>query len=49
MKTRTLGEKLEVSTLGFGCMNMSFGSGPAADKQEAVKVIRAAYELGVTL
>jgi len=45
MKTRKLGKSnLEVSALGFGCMNMSFGYGPAADKQEAIKVIRAAYE-----
>ncbi|HTY87499.1 MAG TPA: aldo/keto reductase [Candidatus Acidoferrum sp.] len=49
MKTRTLGQNLEVSALGFGCMNMSFGYGPAADKTEAIKVIRAAYERGVTL
>jgi len=49
MKTRKLGQNLEVSALGFGCMNMSFGYGPAADKQEAIKVIRAAYENGVTL
>src|SRR5271168_4720202 len=49
MKTRKLGQNLEVSALGFGCMNMSFGYGPAADKQEAIKVIRAAFEHGVTL
>src|SRR5271165_2955273 len=50
MKTRKLGKSnLEVSALGFGCMNMSFGYGPAADKQEAIKVIRAAYERGITL
>jgi aryl-alcohol dehydrogenase-like predicted oxidoreductase len=35
---------LEVSSLGFGCMNMSFGYGPAADKKQAIAVIRAAVE-----
>jgi len=49
MEKRKLGQNLEVSALGFGCMNMSFGYGPAADKQEAIKVIRTAYEHGVTL
>lgn len=34
--------------LGFGCMGLSFGYGPAADKNQAIKVIRAAYEGGVT-
>jgi aryl-alcohol dehydrogenase-like predicted oxidoreductase len=49
MKKRTLGKNgLEVSALGFGCMNMSFGYGPAADKQQAISVIRAAVERGVT-
>ncbi|MBI5584598.1 MAG: aldo/keto reductase [Deltaproteobacteria bacterium] len=49
MKKRTLGKSgLEVSALGFGCMNMSFGYGPAADKQQAIAVIRAAVERGVT-
>ena len=50
METRQLGKSnLEVSALGFGCMNMSFGYGPAADKKQAIAVIRAAYERGVTL
>jgi aryl-alcohol dehydrogenase-like predicted oxidoreductase len=49
MKTRKLGQNLEVSALGFGCMNMSFGYGPAADKKQAIAVIRGAYERGVTL
>jgi aryl-alcohol dehydrogenase-like predicted oxidoreductase len=40
---------LEVSALGFGCMGMSFGYGPAADKQQSISVIRAAFERGVTL
>jgi len=50
MKKRKLGNSnLEVSAIGFGCMNMSFGYGPAADKQQAISVIRAAVERGVTL
>ena len=48
MKKRRLGNSnLEVSAIGFGCMNMSFGYGPAADKQQAIAVIRAAVERGV--
>jgi pyridoxine 4-dehydrogenase len=39
---------LEVSALGFGCMGLSFGYGPAVEKQEGIKVIRAAVDLGVT-
>jgi aryl-alcohol dehydrogenase-like predicted oxidoreductase len=49
METRKLGRGgLEVSTLGLGCMGMSFGLGPAADKQEMISLIRAAVERGVT-
>jgi len=49
MKKRILGNSgLEVSTLGLGCMGLSFGYGPAAEKQEAIKLIRSAFELGVT-
>jgi len=49
MKTRTLGTHgLEVSALGLGCMGMSFGYGPAADKQASMALIRAAVEKGVT-
>ena len=49
MQKRTLGKSgLEVSALGFGCMGLSFGLGPATEKQEAIKVIRAAVEQGVT-
>ena len=49
MQTRTLGTNgLEVSALGLGCMGLSFGYGPATDKQDAIKLIRAAYEQGVT-
>ena len=49
MKKRKLGNSnLEVSAIGFGCMNMSFGYGPAADKKQGISVIRAAVERGVT-
>jgi aryl-alcohol dehydrogenase-like predicted oxidoreductase len=49
MKRRVLGNSgLEVSALGFGCMGLSFGFGPPTEKQEAIKVIRAAYDGGVT-
>ena len=49
MKTRKLGKSgLEVSALGLGCMGMSFGYGPAGEKNEMISVIRAAVELGVT-
>jgi len=47
MKTRKLGT-LEVSAIGLGCMGLSFGYGPAADKQQAIALIRRAFELGVT-
>jgi aryl-alcohol dehydrogenase-like predicted oxidoreductase len=49
MQKRILGKSsLEVSAMGLGCMGMSFGYGPAKDKQEMISVIRAAFELGVT-
>jgi len=49
MQKRKLGKSnLEVSALGLGCMGMSFGYGPAKDKQEMVPVIRAAVKRGVT-
>src|SRR5205809_3589814 len=49
MQTRKLGKSgLEVSALGFGCMGLSFGYGPAVDKGQGIKVIRAAVDLGVT-
>jgi aryl-alcohol dehydrogenase-like predicted oxidoreductase len=49
MQKRILGESgLEVSALGFGCMGLSFSYGPAVDRQEGAKVIRAAVDLGVT-
>jgi aryl-alcohol dehydrogenase-like predicted oxidoreductase len=49
MQTRQLGDSLEVSAIGLGCMGLSFGLGPAADKGEAIQVIRSAVERGVTL
>jgi len=49
MKKRKLGKSnLEVSALGLGCMGMSFGYGPAADKKEMIWLIRTAVERGVT-
>jgi len=49
MQTRKLGKSnLEVSALGLGCMGMSFGYGPAGDKQEMISVIRSAVQQGVT-
>jgi aryl-alcohol dehydrogenase-like predicted oxidoreductase len=49
MKKRKLGNSsLEVSALGLGCMGLSFGLGPAVDKQEGIALIRAAVEKGVT-
>src|ERR671926_324345 len=47
MQKRKLGN-LEVSALGLGCMGMSSGYGPAADRQEMISLIRAAVESGVT-
>jgi aryl-alcohol dehydrogenase-like predicted oxidoreductase len=49
MQKRKLGKSsLEVSALGLGCMGMSFGYGPAADKREMISLIRSAVERGVT-
>ena len=49
MKKRTLGRSnLEVSALGFGCMGLTFGYGPALEKQIAIALIRDAFESGVT-
>lgn len=48
MQQRKLGkEGLEVSAIGLGCMGMSFGYGPAADKNEMIKLIHAAVEQGI--
>jgi aryl-alcohol dehydrogenase-like predicted oxidoreductase len=49
MQKRTLGQSgLEVSALGLGCMGMSYGYGPAADKKEMIALIHRAVERGVT-
>src|SRR5262247_2207536 len=49
MQKRKLGKSnLEVSALGLGCMGMSFGLGPAMDKQQAIALIRSAVERGIT-
>ena len=49
MQKRKLGNTgLEVSAIGFGCMGLSYGYGPATDRQEAIALIRAAAERGVT-
>src|SRR5262245_61621406 len=49
MQNRRLGTSdLEVSALGFGCMGLSSGYGPPVEREEGVKVIRAAVDLGVT-
>src|ERR1044071_2180474 len=49
MQKRTLGKSgLEVSALGLGCMGMSYGYGPAPDKQEMISLLRAAVDRGVT-
>src|SRR5271167_1106164 len=49
MQKRILGNSgLEVSALGLGCMGLNFGYGPATDKQEGIKLIREAYEQGIT-
>jgi aryl-alcohol dehydrogenase-like predicted oxidoreductase len=48
MQKRKLGN-LEVSAIGYGCMGLSYGYGPATDRQEGISMIRAAAERGVTL
>ena len=49
MQKRTLGNSnLEISAIGYGCMGLNFGYGPAADTQEAISLIRSAVERGVT-
>src|SRR6516225_12108606 len=49
MQERRLGKSnLEVSTMGLGCMGMSFGYGPPMDKRDGIALIRAAVERGVT-
>lgn len=49
MEKRKIGpDGLEVSALGLGCMGMSFGYGPAPDQQEMIRLIRSAYDKGIT-
>jgi len=49
MQERTLGKSgLEVSAIGLGCMGLSYGYGPAVDKQQGIALIRSAFERGVT-
>src|SRR5262249_31934878 len=49
MQKRKLGKSnLEVSALGLGCMGLSFGFGPAVEKQHGISVIRAAVDRGLT-
>ncbi len=49
MQKRTLGKSgLEVSALGLGCMGLSYGYGPATEKEQAITLIRTAFERGVT-
>src|SRR2546422_974722 len=49
MHKRQLGKSgVDVSSLGFGCMGMSFGYGPAIDRQQGISLIRAAVERGIT-
>ncbi|HVT29110.1 MAG TPA: aldo/keto reductase [Lacipirellulaceae bacterium] len=50
MRTRTLGKSgLEVSAIGLGCMGLSYGYGPATNPVDAIKLVRTAFERGVTL
>jgi len=48
MEKRKLGDGLEVSAIGLGCMGLSYGYGPATDTQDAIKLIRTAFDRGVT-
>jgi aryl-alcohol dehydrogenase-like predicted oxidoreductase len=48
MDKRILGDNLEVSSIGLGCMGMSRGFGPSGSKADMIAVIRAAVERGVT-
>lgn len=49
MQKRSLGNSgLEVSALGLGCMGLSYGYGPATDTKQAVDLIRAAFDRGIT-
>ena len=49
MQKRELGKSgLQVSAIGLGCMGLSFGYGPATDKQEGIRLLRTAFERGIT-
>lgn len=48
MKMRKLGN-LEVSSLGLGCMGLSYGYGKGLEKSEAIKLVQKAYDSGITL
>jgi len=48
MQKRKLGNDLEVSAIGLGCMGMSFGYGPASDKQQMISLLRSAVDRGIT-
>ncbi len=48
MQKRKLGNDLQVSAIGFGCMGLSFGYGLPTDRQDAIALLRAAFDLGVT-
>jgi aryl-alcohol dehydrogenase-like predicted oxidoreductase len=48
VQKRTLGTHLEISAIGLGCMGLSFGYGPAVDKEHGISLIRRAVERGVT-
>lgn len=48
MEKRKLGDGFEVSAIGLGCMGLSYGYGPATDTQDAIRLIRAAFDRGVT-
>lgn len=48
MKTRILGNKLEVSVLGLGCMGMNFSYAPFPEKKDMIAMIRSALEKGLT-
>jgi len=48
MNKRTLGKNLEVSALGLGCMGLSFAYGPATERDEGIRLLRTAFERGVT-
>ena len=49
MPTRTLGNGLEVSAIGLGCMHMTLPTGPSTDRQAMIRLIRSAFDGGVTL